>query len=72
MAIESIDQELCNGCGICVGVCPEDVLRISEETGKAVIKYPEDCVACWACESFCPVECIKVTKERAMELPAPY
>ena len=72
MPIIKLDQEVCNGCGICDACCPLDVFRIDRETRKAVIKYPEDCVACWRCESFCPVNCIEVTRERAWELPLPY
>ena len=72
MAIDKLDQEICNGCGICFDCCPQDVFRMDDASGKSVIKYPEDCVACWACESFCPVDCIEVSKERARELPSPY
>lgn len=72
MAIEVLDEGLCNGCGICVNVCPEDVLYMDEDRKVAYIKYPEDCVACFACEFFCPLDCIKVGKERALELPLPY
>ncbi len=72
MAIEKLDQEICNGCKICFSCCPQDVFRMDAKTGKAVITYPEDCVACWVCESFCPVECIEVSLERAKPVPAPY
>ena len=72
MAIDELDEERCTGCGVCFAICPQDVFRMDEKTGKAVIKYPEDCVACWICESFCPVECIEVSKERGRELPLPY
>jgi NAD-dependent dihydropyrimidine dehydrogenase PreA subunit len=72
MPIESLDQDMCTGCSICVDACPEDVLYMDEEKKKACIRYPEDCVACFACEFFCPVECIQVSKDRAYELPFPY
>jgi len=70
MPVQSLDQELCNGCEICLGVCPEDVFRMAENK-KAYIKYPDDCVACFVCEFACPTNCIFVTKERAYELPSP-
>ena len=38
MVIERIDQELCNGCGICVTTCSVDVIRMDRELKKAVIK----------------------------------
>ena len=28
MSIELVDQELCNGCGLCVITCPLDVIRL--------------------------------------------
>jgi NAD-dependent dihydropyrimidine dehydrogenase PreA subunit len=72
VAIEKLDQEICNGCGICFDCCPQDVFRMDEKSGKSLIKYPEDCVACWECESFCPVGCIEVSKERGLRVPSPY
>ena len=70
MAIDNIAQEICTGCGICIAICPQDVLRVDESTKKAVIKYPHDCVACWACEVFCPVDCIEVSLPRSREIPS--
>ena len=70
MPIERLDQEICNGCEICLGVCPEDVFRMTEDR-KSTIKYPEDCVGCFACEFACPTNCIYVTKEPAYKLPSP-
>jgi NAD-dependent dihydropyrimidine dehydrogenase PreA subunit len=64
MAVDRIDLEKCNGCGICISCCPMDVLRLDESTGKAKAKYPDDCVACWSCESFCPLGCIDVSPKR--------
>ena len=72
MAIHNLDQDICTGCGICVAICPQDVLRMDETSKKAVITYPQDCVACWGCEFFCPVNCIEVLEPRAMEVPSPY
>jgi len=72
MPIKSLDQASCNGCGICVDVCPEDVLRFKENHRKAHIAYPNDCVACLLCEYFCPVSCIEVSIEKARPVPSPY
>ena len=65
MVIERIDQELCNGCEICVNNCTMDVIRMDEKGKKAVIKYPEDCICCAYCELDCPEEAIYVSPERS-------
>lgn len=70
--IDKSIQECCNGCGICVAICPQDVFRIDKDTKKAIIKYPDDCVACASCESFCPLNCIEVTLHQPREVPSPY
>jgi NAD-dependent dihydropyrimidine dehydrogenase PreA subunit len=64
MSIERIDPELCTGCGICVNTCPMDVIRMDEESKKAVIKYPEDCMCCDYCELDCPVDAITVSPDK--------
>ena len=64
MSIDKIDQELCNGCGICVQICPMDVFRMDEDSEKAIIRYPEDCMLCEFCVLDCPVEAITVTPEK--------
>ena len=53
MSIERIDRELCNGCGICVNSCSQDVIRMGEDK-KPFIKYLEDCMCCMYCEEDCP------------------
>ncbi len=59
MAIEQIDHELCTGCGQCILSCPMDVIRMDEETCKAVVKYVEDCMYCGFCID-CPEEAITI------------
>ena len=65
MVIERIDQELCNGCEICVNNCTMDVIRMDETSKKAIIKYPEDCICCAFCELDCPKKAIHVSPERS-------
>ena len=65
MVIERIDQELCNGCEICVNNCTMDVIRMDEKSKRAVIKYPEDCICCAFCELDCPKKAIYVSPERS-------
>ena len=66
MSIESIDAELCNGCGICVQICPMDVIRMDDE--KAVIRYPEDCMLCEFCALDCPVQAIIISPQKSAPL----
>ncbi len=68
MSIERIDPELCNGCGICVNICPMDVLRMDEESKKAVIKYPEDCMLCEFCVLDCPENAISISPAKTSPL----
>ena len=65
MVIERIDQELCNGCEMCVNNCTMDVIRMDEKSEKAIIKYPEECICCAYCELDCPEEAIYVSPERS-------
>jgi 2-oxoglutarate ferredoxin oxidoreductase subunit delta len=55
----AIDAALCKACGICIGVCPKDVLEASRH-GVAGVERPEDCTACRICELHCPEFAIRV------------
>jgi len=68
MSIEKIDSELCNGCGICVNICPMDVIRMDKESKKAVIQYPEDCMLCEFCVLDCPENAISISPEKSSPL----
>ena len=53
-----IDRELCNGCGLCVTVCPAGTISLIE--GKAAVSGGES-ISCGHCEAICPREAIHVT-----------
>ena len=72
MGIRKIDYSLCNECGICIDVCPLDVIRLDEKTGKPLIKYLRDCQSCFLCEIECPTEAIFVTPDRETRVPLPW
>ncbi|MDO5301548.1 MAG: ferredoxin family protein [Tissierellia bacterium] len=64
----TFDKEYCKGCGLCVAVCPKNVLSLSttELNHKgyrpAYDEHPEDCIACMNCATMCPDSVISVYK----------
>jgi NAD-dependent dihydropyrimidine dehydrogenase PreA subunit len=64
MAVERIEPNLCIGCGTCFDSCYADVIRMDKESGKAVARYPQDCVLCAWCIVGCPVNAIVFTPGR--------
>lgn len=52
------DQSLCNGCGICVNVCPHAVFEMNGR--KAFIIRLTACMECGACQLNCVTDAIKV------------
>jgi nitroreductase/NAD-dependent dihydropyrimidine dehydrogenase PreA subunit len=53
-----IDRDLCNGCGLCVTVCPTGTISLIE--GKAAVSG-EGSILCGHCEAVCPQKAIRVT-----------
>ncbi|MBM9615550.1 4Fe-4S binding protein [Desulfobulbus rhabdoformis] len=54
----SYTQERCIGCGLCVQVCPHQILTLS---GKQVhIRDIDLCMECGACAHNCPTEALSV------------
>lgn len=53
-----LDQDNCNGCGMCETVCPQLVFTIT--SGLCVITDPDACMECGACARNCPQSAIEV------------
>jgi NAD-dependent dihydropyrimidine dehydrogenase PreA subunit len=58
-----IDQEKCNGCGLCVSDCPEGALRVID--GKARLVGDLLCDGLGACMKSCPEDAISVEEREA-------
>jgi len=58
----NINRDWCKGCGICVQLCPKNVLDLDEEE-KVCVARPEDCICCKLCELRCPDFAIEVLTE---------
>ncbi|HSW39150.1 MAG TPA: 4Fe-4S binding protein [Acidobacteriota bacterium] len=61
--IITIDQEKCNGCGICVSDCPEGALQMID--GKARLVGDLLCDGLGACLSSCPENAITIEEREA-------
>lgn len=64
----ALDQDCCNGDGICISVCPVSVFEWVDTPGhpesdrKSDPVNEPDCIFCRACEAQCPMHAIKITE----------
>ena len=54
----ALDAEKCTGCGICLEVCPHQVLELTN--GRVAIASRDECMECGACATNCPADAISV------------
>lgn len=47
----SIDPALCTGCGLCLGVCPSEILALVDGVARPMA---EACMGCGHCAAVCP------------------
>jgi NAD-dependent dihydropyrimidine dehydrogenase PreA subunit len=52
------DPKLCNGCTVCVAVCPHNVFEMNGRLAQLV--RPQACMECGACQVNCVMEAITV------------
>ena len=70
----TIDRELCKGCYLCISVCPNGVITVSDELNQRGY-YPAEfietndkkkkpgCTGCAMCATICPDVVIEVYRE---------
>jgi formate hydrogenlyase subunit 6/NADH:ubiquinone oxidoreductase subunit I len=56
-----VDITLCNGCGLCVAVCPCQAWVLVNKV--ATVVETEDCGYCTQCEAVCPTGAIRCSYE---------
>ena len=69
--LPKVDYDKCNGCMICLEICPEYVLALSKPRfegdlqGVALLVDEEKCMGCGLCADKCPVDAIEMVKKNA-------
>jgi Pyruvate/2-oxoacid:ferredoxin oxidoreductase delta subunit len=61
-----VNQELCSGCGVCMGVCPSGAIQMVDQRAEI-----DDvlCTQCEACVDVCPNEAISALSIPTRSLP---
>jgi len=67
-SIIQIDQEKCNGCGLCVDACAEGAIQLID--GKAKLVSEVYCDGLGACIGHCPQDAITIEQRQADEFDA--
>ncbi|MCD6520151.1 MAG: ferredoxin family protein [Anaerolineae bacterium] len=63
----TIFEEKCDGCGACLGVCPNDVLGWNPEHTKVLVLEPYECApGCQLCAKVCPRKAIVMPPKEAL------
>lgn len=68
MAVVTINEELCKGCGLCVRACPKKIMQLSKSKLNSKGYHPAEvtdmaaCIACASCARTCPDVAIQIEK----------
>ena len=68
MASVTVNEELCKGCSLCVGVCPKNIMSLDSkrlnQKGYHVAHCTDQniCIGCAFCAMTCPEVAITVEK----------
>lgn len=66
----NFDGERCKSCGLCVSVCPKQIIKISKNKmnskgyNPAQITEKEKCIGCASCAMICPDCVITIGKDK--------
>jgi NAD-dependent dihydropyrimidine dehydrogenase PreA subunit len=60
-----VDFEVCQGCGYCLEVCPNNVFDPGQDHNDKgylppIATRPEDCLGCRSCYMVCPDFCLEI------------
>ena len=63
-----IDKDRCKGCGLCVAICPKNVLELSRKVNTkgyfpVFQARPQDCIYCAMCRVMCPDVAIEIAED---------
>lgn len=56
----AVDNEKCNGCGLCISACPGNTLEFRGKECRMIQDLPF-CMSCGDCAAICPECAIEVT-----------
>ncbi len=56
-----INAEECSGCGICIDVCPNEVLDLVDDIAQPVDE--SSCDGCGTCAEECPMGAIEISED---------
>jgi ferredoxin len=56
-----VHRELCDFCGTCVAVCPQDAIELSESEWELV---DDRCTLCLNCIQICPLRALEDGNEK--------
>ena len=57
--VPTIDRDICISCGLCMSVCPDNIL-IADQGGKPLVEALS-CMQCGHCYAVCPTEAVTVS-----------
>ncbi|MEI2354690.1 ferredoxin family protein [Mesobacillus zeae] len=65
-------ESLCKSCGLCVSVCPANVIFLSDYLNEkgyrpASAKNQESCISCGKCARICPDSAISVYRSEKIK-----